>query len=67
MNPHWPPSSRESRAGAAHGLHLTEAEGSGIGRCIIILMGGRSGGHQAAVLGAVRSHRVCGSSEADKC
>jgi polycomb protein EED len=32
---------------------MTEAEGSGNGRCIIVLMGGRSGGHQAAVLGAV--------------
>jgi polycomb protein EED len=33
---------------------MTEAEGKGNGRCIIVLMGGRSGGHQAAVLGAVR-------------
>ena len=32
---------------------MTEKEGSGSGRCIIVLMGGRSGGHQAAVLGAV--------------
>lgn len=31
-----------------------EDEGSGIGRCIVVLMGGRSGGHNAAVLGAVR-------------
>lgn len=51
-NPHWPPGREGSRAGAAHGLHMTEAEGSGNGRCIIVLMGGRSGGHQAAVLGA---------------
>lgn len=32
---------------------MTEAEGSGIGRCVVVLMGGRSAGHQAAVLGAV--------------
>ncbi|RDB28613.1 Polycomb group protein FIE1 [Hypsizygus marmoreus] len=51
-NPPWPPGTEASRAGAAHGLHMTESEGSGIGRCIIVLMGGRSGGHQAAVLGA---------------
>lgn len=53
-NPHWPPSQYPSSAGAAHGLHMNEREGSGIGRCIVVLMGGRSGGHQAAVLGAVR-------------
>ncbi|KAG6862368.1 hypothetical protein C0995_011808 [Termitomyces sp. Mi166 len=52
VNPHWPPGTTKSLAGAAHGLHMTEPEGEGIGRCIIILMGGRSGGHQAAVLGA---------------
>ena len=54
-NPHWPPNTQKSFAGAAHGLHMTEpeGEGEGIGRCIIVLMGGRSGGHQAAVLGAV--------------
>jgi polycomb protein EED len=32
---------------------MTEVEGIGTGRCIAVLMGGRSGGHQAAVLGAV--------------
>lgn len=54
-NPHWPPNNKPSLAGAAHGLHLdhSEKEGIGIGRCICVLMGGRSGGHQAAVLGAV--------------
>ncbi|KAF5385221.1 hypothetical protein D9615_001474 [Tricholomella constricta] len=52
MNPCWPPGTGNSHAGAAHGLHMTEDEGKGIGRCIIVLMGGRSGGHQAAVLGA---------------
>ncbi|KAF9535413.1 hypothetical protein CPB83DRAFT_753678 [Crepidotus variabilis] len=53
-NAHWPPSTKPSFAGAAHGLRLVrhEAEGSGIGRCIVVLMGGRSGGHHAAVLGA---------------
>ena len=56
-NPHWPPSKTPSYAGAAHGLHLRpsqfEDEGVGLGRCIGVLMGGRSGGHSAAVLGAV--------------
>jgi len=46
-----------SFAGAPHGLHLrpseVEDEGRGIGRCIGVLMGSRSGGHNAAVLGAV--------------
>ncbi|KAG6898047.1 hypothetical protein C0992_006525 [Termitomyces sp. T32_za158] len=53
-NPHWPPGTVKSFAGAAHGLHMTEVEGegNGLGRCIIVLMGGRSGGHQAAVLSA---------------
>lgn len=51
-NPGWPPGKGQSFAGAAHGLRMTEGEGSGIGRCIIVLVGGRSGGHQAAVLGA---------------
>ena len=53
-NPHWPPNPHPSLAGAAHGLHMYGPEGHGIGRCIIVLMGGRSGGHRAAVLGAVR-------------
>lgn len=54
-NPHWPPAPKgqQSFAGPAHGLHLNIKEGSGLGRCIIVLMGGRSGGHNAAVLGAV--------------
>ncbi|KAJ3573661.1 hypothetical protein NP233_g2285 [Leucocoprinus birnbaumii] len=52
VNPHWPPGTLPSRAGAPHGLHMNEPEGEGIGRCIIVLMGGRSGGHQAAVLNA---------------
>ncbi|KXN83867.1 Coatomer subunit alpha [Leucoagaricus sp. SymC.cos] len=52
VNPHWPPGTLPSRAGAAHGLHMNEPEGEGIGRCIVVLQGGRSGGHNAAVLGA---------------
>jgi polycomb protein EED len=54
-NPHWPPAPKgqQSFAGPAHGLHLNIKEGAGLGRCIIVLMGGRSGGHNAAVLGAV--------------
>ena len=40
-------------AGPAHGLHMYESEGDGIGRCMFVLMGGRSGGHQAAVLASV--------------
>jgi hypothetical protein len=52
-NPHWPPGTGPSLAGAAHGLHMTEHEGEGMGRCVAVLSGGRSGGHLAAVLGAV--------------
>ena len=52
-NPPWPPGTVPSLAGAAHGLHMTEPEGEGIGRCVAVLSGGRSGGHLAAVLGAV--------------
>ncbi|TFK30321.1 hypothetical protein FA15DRAFT_751381 [Coprinopsis marcescibilis] len=53
-NPHWPPMPKGtmSLAGPAHGLHMNQPEGSGIGRCITVLMGGRSGGHNGAVLGA---------------
>ncbi|KAJ3507856.1 hypothetical protein NLJ89_g6071 [Agrocybe chaxingu] len=54
-NPVWPPGKTPSLAGAAHGLRIpSEAggEGVGAGRCIVVLLGGRSGGHKAAVLGA---------------
>jgi len=51
-NPHWPPSTVPSRAGPAFGLMASESEGNGIGRCLAVLVGGRSGGHEAAVLGA---------------
>ena len=55
-NPHWPPTAYPSAAGSAQGLHANEYEGQGLGRCIIVLMGGQSGGHQAAVLGAVSTY-----------
>lgn len=58
VNPPWPPATESSQAGAAHGLHMSEGEGNGIGQCVTILMGGRSGGHQAAVLGAVSELHV---------
>ncbi|PPQ62853.1 hypothetical protein CVT24_000547 [Panaeolus cyanescens] len=53
-NPHWPPNTTPSLAGAPHGLRLSprEIEGVGVGRCIGVLFGGRSGGHQAAVMSA---------------
>jgi hypothetical protein len=53
-NPHWPPGKHQSMAGPAHGLHMYESEGEGLGRCMYVLMGGRSGGHQAAVLASVK-------------
>ncbi|PBK77509.1 WD40 repeat-like protein [Armillaria solidipes] len=53
-NPPWPPNKLPSLAGPAHGLDMTQPEGpvDGIGRCVLVLMGGRSGGHQGEVLGA---------------
>jgi len=62
-NPHWPPNKTPSLAGAAHGLRLphSDHEGTGAGRCIVVLMGGRSGGHQAPVLGAVNNFAQCAS------
>lgn len=53
-NPHWPPGTHQSMAGPAHGLNMNESEGEGLGRCLFVLMGGRSGGHQAAVLASVK-------------
>lgn len=38
---------------AASGIHASSPEGNGPGLCTIILAGGRSGGHQAAVMCAV--------------
>lgn len=55
-NPPCPPATWQSRAGPAHGLEMSEPEGMGqVGRCVVVLMGARSGGHQAEVLGAVSS------------
>ncbi|KAG1864262.1 WD40-repeat-containing domain protein, partial [Suillus subalutaceus] len=51
-NPCWPPSKVPSLGGAPHGLQASEPEGNGVGRCISVLCGGPSGGHQAAVLSA---------------
>lgn len=52
-NPRWPPSTHASHAGPAFGLMASESEGDGIGRCYAVLVGGRSGGHQATVNAAV--------------
>ncbi|KAI0651941.1 WD40-repeat-containing domain protein [Trametes meyenii] len=49
-NPHWLPLLEPSLAGPAHGLHMCEPEGQGIGQCVAVLAGGRSGGHKATVL-----------------
>ncbi|KAI0963669.1 hypothetical protein AcW1_000683 [Taiwanofungus camphoratus] len=51
-NPHWPPGKHPSLAGPAHGLQMSESEGEGIGRCVAVLVGGRSGGHRGAVFAA---------------
>ncbi|KAF5374812.1 hypothetical protein D9758_000336 [Tetrapyrgos nigripes] len=53
--PPWPSSSRstQSLVGPAHGLDMSEGEGIGIGRCVVVLAGGLSGGHKAEVLGAM--------------
>ncbi|EPT03858.1 hypothetical protein FOMPIDRAFT_1157736 [Fomitopsis schrenkii] len=48
-NPPWPPSKKPSLAGPAFGLQMTESEGNGIGQCVAVLVGGRSGGHRGAV------------------
>lgn len=51
-NPCWPPSKVSSLGGAPHGLQASEPEGMGVGRCVSVLCGGPSGGHEAAVLSA---------------
>ncbi|KAH7913007.1 WD40-repeat-containing domain protein [Hygrophoropsis aurantiaca] len=51
-NLHWPLSKTPSLGGAPHGLQASEPEGTGIGRCVAVLVGGPSGGHNAPVLGA---------------
>lgn len=65
-NPPWPPGKGPSLAGAAHGLRLPfsvlqgtgEREGGGTGRCVSVLLGGRSAGHNSAVLASVRQFNV---------
>ncbi|RPD82467.1 WD40 repeat-like protein [Lentinus tigrinus ALCF2SS1-7] len=49
-NPCWLPNTTPSLAGPAHGLHMNESEGEGIGQCVAVMVGGRSGGHQGPVL-----------------
>ncbi|KAJ7487545.1 hypothetical protein B0H11DRAFT_2013790 [Mycena galericulata] len=51
-NPVWPPWIGPSQASAAHATDGSDSVGSGLGRCIQILVGGRSGGHAWDVLGA---------------
>ncbi|EKM61110.1 uncharacterized protein PHACADRAFT_111252 [Phanerochaete carnosa HHB-10118-sp] len=51
-NPHWLPAKRPSFAGTAFGMHSSEPEGEGIGRCVGVLVGGRAGGHDGAVFHA---------------
>ncbi|KAJ7225567.1 WD40-repeat-containing domain protein [Mycena pura] len=57
-NPAWSPRDRPSCASAAHGMDGPDSEGSGSGRCIQILVGGRSGGHAWDVLGAAFHPRL---------
>ncbi|KAM5531688.1 hypothetical protein V8D89_014608 [Ganoderma adspersum] len=52
-NPRWFPNQGSSLAGPAHGLHMCEPEGEGIGRAVAVMVGGRSGGHAGAVLCSV--------------
>jgi polycomb protein EED len=49
VNPFWLPRTGPSKAGAPHGLRSSEREEWGKGLCVTILVGGRSGGHFAAV------------------
>ncbi|KAJ6575053.1 WD40-repeat-containing domain protein [Mycena capillaripes] len=51
-NPAWPPWDGPSHGSAAHGTDGSDSTGSGFGRCVQILVGGRSGGHSWDVLGA---------------
>jgi hypothetical protein len=48
-NPFWLPGTGPSKGGAPHGLRPSEREVWGEGLCIAVLVGGRSGGHLAAV------------------
>lgn len=48
-NPFWVPGTGPSKGGAPHGLASSEKEEWGKGQCTTVLVGGRSGGHLAAV------------------
>ena len=48
-NPFWNPGTGFSKGGAPHGLRPSEKTEWGRGQCTTILVGGRSGGHSAAV------------------
>ena len=37
---------------------MEEEEGKGIGRCVAIFVGGRSGGHNATVIGVAFHHHL---------
>ncbi|KAJ7750238.1 hypothetical protein B0H16DRAFT_857007 [Mycena metata] len=70
-NPSWPPWKGASEASAAHGTDGSDAKGPdyGMGRCVQLLVGGRSGGHVWDVLSAAFHPRLpllatCG---ADRC
>ncbi|KAJ7150334.1 hypothetical protein C8R46DRAFT_501583 [Mycena filopes] len=58
VNPPWPPWEGVTEASAAHGTDGKDAEGSGVGRCMQLLVGGRSGGHAWDVLGAAFHPRL---------
>ncbi|KIK70923.1 hypothetical protein GYMLUDRAFT_235325 [Collybiopsis luxurians FD-317 M1] len=51
-NPPWPLMTTPSLAGPTFALDTSVGEGVGIGRCVVILVGGRSAGHQAEVFNA---------------
>lgn len=48
-NPFWIPGTGPSKGGAPHGLRPSEKTEWGKGQCTTVLVGGRSGGHFAAV------------------
>ncbi|KAI0322666.1 WD40-repeat-containing domain protein [Amylostereum chailletii] len=49
-NPCWTPGYGPSKGGVPHGLRSSEEEGTGLGRCVVVLVGNKTGGHQAAVM-----------------
>ncbi|KAJ6621686.1 WD40-repeat-containing domain protein [Mycena sp. CBHHK59/15] len=57
-NPTWLPWVGPSQASAAHGMYMSVSEQSGLGRCVQVLVGGRSGGHHWDVLGAAFHPRL---------